>query len=257
MLRTTTLPDSARLALWLTALLGDVASPDETLDQVLAGDTAHHVAGLPGEDGPVPLMLAFGALRRTGATGAGLALPVPGDPLGLAGPPELNAAALEVEEAVVLVGSDLGMVPHRAGSGVVWTCLPAQSRRQVPDIPEAATTLRRTLLDTANRLADLDVARWRPDVADALMALRHGPHLDLPPGLPPGAAALLGQAVQCQAIVDLAREDDGGAVSAAEAAPVRAASPSVPPVPRVPAILLTHKPGNGTASAADHDFRRF
>ena len=38
------------------------------------------------------------------AVAAGLALPAPGDPLGLAGPPAFNADALEAGEAVVANG---------------------------------------------------------------------------------------------------------------------------------------------------------
>ena len=44
-------------------------------------------------------MLALGELRRLGASGCSLALPAPGDPLGLAGPPAFNAEALEAGEA--------------------------------------------------------------------------------------------------------------------------------------------------------------
>ena len=123
------LPVSALLALWFTAWCEGRASLDETRDAVVAGDAAHHVVGLPGSDDAVPLILALGALRAEGATAAGLALPVPGDPLGLGGPPAFNAEALEAGEAVVLAEAELGLVPVRAGAGVVWRCLPAASRR--------------------------------------------------------------------------------------------------------------------------------
>ena len=49
---------------------------------------------------PVGLTLALGRLRALGAVGLRVALPVPGHPLGLSGPPEFNARALEAEEAV-------------------------------------------------------------------------------------------------------------------------------------------------------------
>jgi hypothetical protein len=143
---------------------------------------------------------------------------VPGDPLGLAGPPGFNALALDVEEAVVLVGVDLGLVPVRAGAGVVWDVVPAEVTRQLPDPSEADTMLRQALVRAADDLAALDVARWRPEVADELMALRRPPDLTLPPGTSARAARMLALAARCRTIVDLALADDGGAISAGEIA---------------------------------------
>ena len=111
----------------------------------------------------------------------------------------------------------------RAGSGVVWRCLPAECVRQVPDPSEADTALRGALPPTADALADLDVARWRPEVADELMALRRHVDLDLPPGVGARAARMLGLARRCRRIVDLALVDDGGAITAFEADARRAA----------------------------------
>jgi hypothetical protein len=214
---TTALPRSADLAVWFTAWAAGGASLDDARDAVVGGDTAHDVVGLPGEPEPVPLILALGRLRAAGAFRAGLALPVPGDPLGLAGPPAFNADALEIEEAVVFDGLDAGMVPHVVGAGVVWGYHPATSRRQVPDLSEADTSLRRAVVAAADVLADLDVARWRPEVADELLALRRTSDLRLPPGWEGRAVRLASLAARCRAIVELALDDDGAAVSAAEA----------------------------------------
>ncbi len=212
---TTALPlDSARLAWFLAAWLRGDASPDDVRDGVIGDDAAHDVVGLAGPDS-VPLLLALGRIRATGASSAGLALPVPGAPVGLGGPAGFNAAALETGEAVVLDGAGLGLVPHRAGAGVVWTCLPAH-RRQLVDLGEADRTLRATLVQTAADLAALDVARWRPEVADELMNLRHRPTYDAPAGTPPRAVDLAGRAMQALGIVELALEDHGGAVTAYE-----------------------------------------
>ena len=89
------LPDSVRLALWFSAWCRGLVSLDEARDEVVAGDAAHDVVGVPGHAEPVPLILALGMLRAERATGAGLALPEPGDPVGLGGPPAFNADALE------------------------------------------------------------------------------------------------------------------------------------------------------------------
>jgi hypothetical protein len=209
--------DSARLALWFSAWCRGLVSLDEARDRVVGQDAAHDVVGLPGREEGVPLILALGALRAERATGAGLALPVPGDPLGLAGPPPFNADALDAGEAVVLTGTDLGLVPVRAGAGVVWRCLPAHERRQVPDLAEADTQLRAALPQAADALVALDVARWRPEVADELMALRSTADLVVPPGMLPRAQRMLVLAGRCRRIVALALEDDGGAVTATEA----------------------------------------
>lgn len=214
---TTALPRSADLAVWFSSWAAGGASLDDARDAIVGGDTAHDVVGLPGEPEPVPLILALGRLKAQGAVGAGLALPVPGDPLGLAGPPSFNADALDVEEAVVLEGVEAGLVPHTAGAGVTWRLFPASARRQVPDLAEADTMLRRAVLDAADTLARLDVARWRPEVADELMALRRPVDLTFPAGWEPRAVRVASLAARCRTIVDLALEDEGGAVTAGEA----------------------------------------
>ena len=153
------------------------------------------------------------AAVRTGASYAGLALPVDGDPLGLGGPRDFNGAALEAGQAVV-VGA-LGLVPEEQGgrcSGRPWTRHAASCRTSArPTAPCAARSS-----SAADDLADLDVARWRPEVADALMNLRHRPTLDAPLGTPPRCVDLAARGLQAWAIVDLALVDDGGALSSYE-----------------------------------------
>ena len=204
------------MAWWLTGWLRGQVSPDDLVSAVLDGDAAHHVAGLPEHDELVPFALALGALRGTGATGAGLALPAEGDPVGLGGPAEFNREALEAGEAVVLLGGEAGLVPLRLGRGVVWHWQPA-SGRQVPDLGEADRLLRRALIDAANGVAALDVARWRPEIADELSNLRLRASLVAPPGTPALCADLASRALQALGVADLALEDDGAAITAAEA----------------------------------------
>ena len=126
---------------------------------------------------------------------------------------------VDAGEGVVLESADLGLVPHRAGAGVVWSCRPAVSRRQLPDPSEADTSLRQALLRTTDTLADLDVARWRPEVADELVALRRPVDSDpvFPDSMAPRAVRLASLAVRCRTIVDLALVDDGGSITAGEA----------------------------------------
>lgn len=204
------LPLSARLAWWLTAWLRGTEVTDHVLDAITDGDLAHVVEGLSGGTAMLDLLLEA---RRSGATSAGLALPVEGDLLGLGGPREFNDAAIESGEAVV-VGS-WAAVPEVLGEVVHWRVQPA-AHRQLPDVGEANRMLRAALLDSAAMLADLDVARWRPEVADQLMNLGHRPALAAPLGTPPRCADLAARGLQGWAIAELALEDDGGAVSAYE-----------------------------------------
>ena len=213
----TALPLAARFALWFSAWATGTASLDDARDAIVDEDAAHDVTGLPGTTGSRPLIVALGLLRGLGATGAGITLPAPGDPVGLAGPAAFNHEVLEVGEGVVLRDAELGLVPRRAGAGVVWTAHPAVSRRQLPDLGEAEGGLRRALAQASTLLADLDVAHWRPEVADELMALRRPADFAFPGATVAPAVRVASLATRCRRIVDLALGDDGGAVTAREA----------------------------------------
>jgi hypothetical protein len=207
------LPVSARLAWWGTAWLRGHVVADLVVDAVLAGDATHVVAGLPGAEGSVSLVRALAGFRATGSEGIGIAVPVAGDPVGLGGPAAFNAAALDVGEATL--GGGIGLVPRRVGAAVEWSAYDA-GPRQLADVGEADRTLRLALQQAATGLAELDVARWRPEAADALMNLHRRPLVAPPPGTPARCAELAARSLQALAIVDLALEDDGGALSAAQ-----------------------------------------
>lgn len=207
------LPLSLRLAWWGTAWLRGTLPPDDLLDAV-RGEDAQHLIG--GPDGVEPFLVGLGRLRGEGAHGFGVALPVEGDLVGLGGPAEFNHAALEAEEAVVVLGTGLGLVPERVGAAVTWHRFPA-ARRQVSDVGESDRELRSALPRAADALAALDVARWRPEVADELMNLAHRAPLAAPPSTPPRCRDLAARALVSLSIVDLALSDDGGALSVTEA----------------------------------------
>ncbi|QSR26523.1 hypothetical protein CFH99_12905 [Nocardioides aromaticivorans] len=213
------LPASGRLAWWGTAWLQGRIGPDAFLDGVL-GDDAAHVVG--GPDGASPLLLELADARNRGATGVAAVFPVPGDPAGLRGPRELNAAAIDAGEAALLLGAATALVPTQVGRAVEWTVVPAE-RRPPLDLGEADRALRSGLLDAANLLADLDVASWQPEVADELHDLRAAVPLPAPEGVPARAVELAGRAQHLLAVAQLALADDGGAVSSGEAAARRAA----------------------------------
>ncbi|MFF5407587.1 hypothetical protein ACFY8K_35270 [Streptomyces misionensis] len=223
-------PRSGRLAAWGNALLAGLVSPDDAALAIVGDDTVHRVAGLPGEPAPVGLTLALGRLRALGTTGLRVALPAPGHPLGLSGPPEFNARALEAEEAVVCFGAAFGLVPdlYEAGPAgdvhaeVVWHVLPVREAppADVPSLGEAERELAEALRDATAVLARLDVAASGPVAEAAIDAYRarteRGGEV-LAPGYPPRAVRVLELAQRVAFLISLAEDNGhGAAVTAAE-----------------------------------------
>lgn len=216
------LPVSGLLAAWLGSCLSGEAHPEEMLHAIGTDEVLHRVHGLAAA--PLTLVMALAELRALGASWAGLALPVPGDLVGLAGPAEVNAEVLEVGEAVVVrtAGGALALVPDETPEAVGWAVRAANPPRPL-DPAEAGQRLRLDLQHTTSVLVDLDVARWQPEIADVLMAIRDRTGLPLPPSYDARRRAVVEQASTCLEIVDLARDSDSAAVTAAEIERRRAA----------------------------------
>ncbi|MEU3058581.1 hypothetical protein [Streptomyces griseus] len=239
-------PRSGLLAAWGNALLAGLVSPDEAALAIVGQDAVHRVEGLPDEAGPVGLTLALGRLRRLGATGFRVALPVPGHPLGLSGPPDFNARALEAEEAVVAYGVPYGLVPEVSEVGpegdlhveVVWRVLPVREAppADVPSLGEAERELAEALRDATAVLSRLDVAGSGPVAEAAVDAYRARAERSrgrevLAPGYPPRAVRVLEMAQRVGLLVSVAYENGhGGAVSASE---IAARGEALRPVERV------------------------
>ncbi|WP_103511030.1 hypothetical protein [Streptomyces sp. SM13] len=239
-------PRSGLLAAWGNALLAGLVSPDEAALAIVGQDAVHRVEGLPGEAGPVGLTLALGRLRRLGASGFRVALPVPGHPLGLSGPPDFNARALEAEEAVVAYGVPYGLVPEVSEVGperdlhveVVWRVLAVREAppADVPSLGEAERELAEALRDATAVLSRLDVAGSGPVAEAAVDAYRARAERSrgrevLAPGYPPRAVRVLEMAQRVGLLVSVAYENGhGGAVSASE---IAARGEALRPVERV------------------------
>ncbi|ORT57479.1 hypothetical protein [Streptomyces sp. CB03238] len=244
-------PRSGRLAAWGNSLLAGLVSPDEAVLAIVGDDAVHRVEGLPGEEGPVGLTLALGRLRALGVAGWRVALPAPGHPLGLSGPPEFNARALEAEEAVVGYGAGFGLVPEVYEAGpepgdlhveVLWHCLPVREAppADVPSLGEAERELAEALRDATVVLTRLDVAASGPVAEAALDAYRARAEAGrevLAPGYPPRAVRVLELAQRVGLLISLAYSPaygtggaHGGAVSASEMA---ARAEALRPVERV------------------------
>jgi hypothetical protein len=209
--------------------LAGLVSPDDAVLAIVGEDAVHRVEGLPGEPGQVGLTLALGRLRARGVTGLRVALPAPGHPLGLSGPPEFNARALEAEEAVVCHGAALGLVPDVYEAGpehvrdeVVWHVLPVREAppADVPSLSEAERELAEALRDATEVLTRLDVAGSGPvaeAAVDAYRARAERGREVLAPGYPPRAVRVLELAQRVGTLITVATESGhGGAVSAAE-----------------------------------------
>jgi len=217
---------SGLLAVWANAWLEGRASYDEAVARVTGGDEPHRVAGLPGTE-EVPLGWALTELRTRGGPGLRLVLPVAGDPRGLPLGTDFAAAALETGEAVL--GPGLGLVPmvtlHGSQHGsqavtVRWQVYEAFEPRPDPlSVADAEHDLTATLRDVARGLAELDVASWRPEIAEAVASMRQtGPRLELPGGHDPRATRLLAQAERLAVVLTLADSDaPGGSVTSQEA----------------------------------------
>jgi hypothetical protein len=215
---------AVRFAVWTNAMLCAACDPDTAARNIVGNDVGHHVTGLPAHPEPATLPVALNLLRRAGGRWVHLALPVPGNPVGLAGPPSFNEAALDAGEAVVVAGTSLdgaavGLVPLHVGPTVQWQALPAYSP-PVTDLGEADRELRVALIEAAQALAALDVARWKPEIADELIDIRRigtGRQDGLAPGYDTRAVRTAATARRCLAIADAALTDDGAAVTSADA----------------------------------------
>ena len=248
-------PRSVRLAAWGSAVLAGNARVSVAVRAVMGDDEPHDVIAGPPLDavvessrsnGTTPLEALLLGLRDRGVRRLRVVLPAPGDVFGLPGPPDFNAAALEAGECVLtepieepglasagtaIAGPDSrwGLVPvittfgsvWEPGSMVGWHVRPIELRGagQPAGLGEAERELTQALHLATDELARLDVARWRDDAAQRVEAVRDGA---IPAGvLPPAAAArpvrVLGTAARVRAIVALASEDDGAAVTGHEA----------------------------------------
>jgi hypothetical protein len=233
-------PRSGRLVAWGNALIAGLISPDEAVQRIVGEDALHRIDGLPDEPGPVGLSLGLGRLRAFGVTGLRVALPAPGHPLGLSGPPDFNARAMAAEEAVIAAGGHpLGFLPEVYEAGpdgdqhieVVWHCLPVRDAppADVPSLGEAERELVEALREATELLSRLDVAGSGPVTQAALEAYRARAEERrevLAPGYPPRAARVLELAQRVGALIAIAYGPRGGgdgrehgsAVSASEIA---------------------------------------
>lgn len=225
------LPRSVLLALWLA---DDRADRSVLVDALQSDDEPHTVQRRPSPDEPLrddvaeePLGTLLDVLAGSPRDVAAV-LPVPGDPG--ATPASVSSAATEAGEAVLVRTPQecLVAVPvvQRFGSELEPGHLVTWEVSEVPDwrhaahartgsLQDAERDLRQGLLQATEALVKLDVARWRPDAAEQVAALRdlELPAWRLPDGLEGRRVRVLASAARLRAIVALATQDDGAAVN--------------------------------------------
>jgi hypothetical protein len=230
------IPRSARLAVWGTAWLRAGASTKDVVRAVARDDEPHDVEpedqlGWVADD----LEGLLHALREAGVPALRVVLPAAGDPVGLPGPPAFNTAALEAGECVLTAGGPCwGAVPEvsefgsawETGHLVTWHVRAVAERGRVAGpltggdgLADAERALKEGLLAATATLTRLDIAALGPDAAEQLRRLRRA---ELPPGaLPAGTPArslqVLATAGRLRAVLSLAGQDDGAAVTVFEA----------------------------------------
>ncbi len=231
------LPRSVRLALWATAVLDGRVETARAVAAVTGDDEPHRVDGedLPFSADPLgPGLPDLLDQLRDRDLAVRAVLPVPGDARGLVGPLAATRAAVEAEEAALTV-------PHAGGDGrvlvpdVTWFGSELEPGCQVtwvshrvtdppptaslPQLSEAESALRQAMIEATDALSSLDVARWRDDAADRIALVRDGglPASLIPPGTDRRVLRVLSSAVRVRAIVALATEDDGAAITGWEA----------------------------------------
>lgn len=197
-------------------------------------DEPHQLRGeLPAEL-TAPSLAALFQLWSGRVTAVGALFPGPGDAMGA--PPQISAEAIEAEECVlVTVRSDArGDVEHWAlapdvepfgsalepGFHVTWDLVRIEAWENralgtVGSLGDAERQLQRGLSEATQALMELDVSRWRDAAGESIAALREVVDLRpyLPPSLDPRRSQVFQSAARLRAIVDLATEDDGGAVN--------------------------------------------
>jgi hypothetical protein len=208
---------SGALVAWANAWLAGAVASDEVLRAVTGTDAPHRVAGL-GEE-LVPLSALLIEWRRSGGS-LQVGLPVPGDVRGLPGPLGFRAHALEAGEAVF--GPSVGawpevtdFAPSSASPSVVWQTEPVEeSGTEYIDVADAQYELTTAVREAAIALTAADVAGSSDALAGLVRdARRDAERLNLPPGFPPRAVALVAQAQRLSALLELAAMDPvGGAV---------------------------------------------
>ena len=222
------LPRSVLLALWVQGV-GTGSGPLQQALAAVQGDDEPHAVDAPDDAGlPGPGLADLIGAWASGPRDVAAVLPAPGDLAGV--PAAVSRAAVDAGECVLVrtAAGSFAAVPvvEEFGSALEPGHLVRWEVTAVPDwrtvllgslgsLADAERELRLALISATEALASLDVARWRPDAAEAIAALRSdaGLRWPVPAALDGRRVRVLASAARLRAIVTLATADDGGAVN--------------------------------------------
>ena len=208
-------PVSIMLALWAPSpssrglsLVEGVDGAHDVIDSIVDG-----IAGAPSGSGRVGLeQWLAGARPLTRVTAV---LPSPISSAGAWG------IVPDIEEGVVVEGATgrVLLVPEDSGASVAWRAKPMASPMPPLDAAHARRRVHAATEKAIDSLIELDLARERPEMADALNDLLTAvvePSL-IPPWLSGRNRELLERSLRLAEICELALGDDGAAMTALQA----------------------------------------
>ncbi|GAA2728054.1 hypothetical protein [Cellulomonas aerilata] len=260
-----TLPRSVLLALWVERVGAGSGPLQSALDAVQGEDEPHTVRLGEGADASGEGLAGLLAAWCSGPRDVAAVLPAPGDLTGV--PAAAGRLSVDAGECVLVHGAagSFAAVPvvEEFGSALEPGYLVTWEVRAVPDwrtrllgtlgsLAESERDLRQALISATEALASLDVARWRPDAAEAIASLRGDTPVrwPVPDGLDGRRLRVLVTAARLRAIVALATSDDGGAVNLWQADQRSAALREVDRAARRAMSAATATPGQGPSAAA-------
>ncbi len=231
------LPRSVSLALWLPRTAGGYCSPEVAVARVQHEDEPHTVSVQIDSEEKVISLIEFVRSLSGSLISAGCAFPVPGD---IASAPYFAAhEGVEAEELVLLrlrerdgTQRNIALIPQidRFGNHIEEGYLVRWRRVEVSSweyqllasagsIAEASREVRSGLITIAEELMNLDVAKPSDRYGDLVDLLRDSVDITtfVPDDTPARVVSLLELSARLRAIVDIARFDDGGALSSAVA----------------------------------------
>lgn len=233
---------AAMLAAWGSAYLQGATSLDAAV-RAIEDDDEPHLVVRDVFASPDELSDALARLRDEGVVAFRLALPAPGDLLGLTGPPDVNRDVLAAGEAAIAIaapGGNDGSIgttvpalvpdvrtfgtPGDQGHCVTWRV--GRATAALPDVPSLAQADRelvQSMGEAAELLSTVAVVS-AGDARDVARRLRGSSQPVLLPSVAgPRAESLVHRATAVVDMLDAARADDGAALTAHSAA-LRAAA---------------------------------
>lgn len=191
------IPRAAMLTAWWNAWSARACSADELIDAMaLFGPQVV----VDHDSNVIPLLIGLAKLQaivqRTDSNpemprprSMQVVLPIPGDALGLPGPPELNKLAIQAGQVIIAPCAPFALIPSVSGDVTTWTAQAADADRVVaPAIraEEADAAVRSALYEATTALSALDPAEDRDAIGASLEDLdKQLRRLRLPRSLPP------------------------------------------------------------------------